>query len=155
MSEFSAASCWEETLHKDAGLRSCIKGREKTQTHASVVVSIITVALQILVRQRQDCEIPESLSQIQLSYLLVGWQVNLSFEVFPWNLILDWLSLFTISFPVSFLCLFTFLSPGSAPHLFIATVYLIFPKQNRVFSMSPTVLNTQFLAAGKCSNVTL
>lgn len=49
---------------------------------ASVIVNIGTVELQILVRQRQDIEIPECLSQIQLPYLLVGWQVNLCFEMF-------------------------------------------------------------------------
>lgn len=89
------------------------------------------------------------------SYFLVGWQENLPFEMFTWNHILSQLSLFTIAFPVSFNCRFTLFPPSSAPHLCIAPVYLIFPKQNRVFFMPPTALNTQFLTAWKCSNVVL
>ena len=62
--------------------------------------------------------------------------------MFTWNCILSWLSLTTIAFPASFNCQFISLPPSSAPHLCIAPVYLIIPRQNRVFSVPPTALNT-------------
>lgn len=62
--------------------------------------------------------------------------------MFTWNCILSWLSLTTIAFPASFNCQFISLPPSSAPHLCIAPVYLIIPRQNSVFSMPPTALNS-------------
>lgn len=75
-------------------------------------------------------------------HFFVGCQVKLPSEMFTWNCILSWLSLTTIAFPASFNCQFISLPPSSAPHLCIAPVYLIIPRQNRVFSVPPTALNT-------------
>lgn len=75
-------------------------------------------------------------------HFFVGWPVKTPFETFTRNRILSWLFLITIAFPASFNCQFISILSCSAPHLCIAPFYLIIPRQNRVFSMPPTALNT-------------